>query len=81
MNGAAEEKSPGMSSESGGIRSAGQTRISVPARVSRRPSERSRRSVWSREGVCSTTVVGPSSASSPASRTADFSCALATGSS
>src|SRR5438874_8299694 len=39
-NGAAEEKSPGISSESGGIRSAGQTRISAPARVSLRPSER-----------------------------------------
>ena len=81
MKGAAEEKSPGMSSESGGIRSAGQTLISAPARVSRRPSDRSSRSVWSREGTRSITVVGPSSAINPASRTADFSCALATGSS
>jgi hypothetical protein len=37
------------------------------------------RSVWSRVGAGSTTVVSPS-AKSPASRIADLTCALATGS-
>jgi hypothetical protein len=42
------------------------------------PHMRSIRSVWSRLGLGSTTVVGPSAAR-PARSTADLSCALATG--
>ena len=43
------------------------------------PKPRSMRSVWSRVGAGSVTVVMPS-AYRPASRIADFTCALATGS-
>ena len=49
--------------------------------MTRAPIAASMRSVWSRVTAGSTTVVGPSSAKSPARRIADFTWALATGSS
>ena len=80
-NGAADEKSPGTSIEKGLSDWAGQTLISLPTFVTRTPAARSIRSVWSRVASGSTTIVGPSSAKRPASRIADLTWALATGSS
>ena len=79
-SGAADEKSPGTSTSPS--RSArrgldGDGRRPAPDGDARASSISS---VWSRVGVGSTTVVGPL-ALRPASRTADFTCALATGSS
>ena len=76
---AAEEISPGTSTRE-------PCRVCRPFSRTRGPSvsictpkPRSMRSVWSRVGAGSVTVVMPS-AYSPASRIADFTCALATGS-
>ncbi len=92
MKNAAEEKSPGTSSSPGPSALVGTTVIrcagsspwmvtGVPAFSVRTdaPAARSMRSVWSRVGRCSTTVVGPS-ALRPASSRHDLTCALATGS-
>ena len=80
-SGAAEETSPGTSISPGSSRSAGQT-VTLRARTwTRAPAAASRCSVWSRVGTGSSTVVSPPRARSPASSTADFTCALATGSS
>ena len=56
------------------------TVMRLPSRRTSAPNAPSMRSVWSRVGTGSTTVVSPS-AKSPAISTADFTCALATGSS
>ena len=77
--GAADEKSPGTSSESGESRSAGHTVATGGLRSTRAPAPASIRSVWSRLGAGSTTVVGPPAAYSPASSTHDLTWALATG--
>ena len=78
-NGAADEKSPGISTSPSESRSAGRTVTLVGRTVTAAPAAASIRSVWSRVGAGSTTVVSPS-AKRPASRIADFTCALATGS-
>ncbi len=79
-NGAAEEKSPGtVTSPRRSVR-AGWIVTAWPRRLTRAPAAVRIRSVWSRVGVCSTTVVGPP-ALRPANRIADLICALATGSS
>ena len=80
-NGAAAEKSPGISTSPSSRRSAGQTVALVDRRCTRTPAASSSASVWSRVGSGSTTVVSPSAAKSPASRIADLTWALATGSS
>ena len=77
--GAADEKSPGTSTSPSESRSTGRTVTLVGRTVTLAPASCSMRSVWSRVGAGSTTVVSPS-AYSPASSTADFTCALATGS-
>jgi hypothetical protein len=79
-NGAADEMSPGTSTSSSRRRSGLSTEIERPRRSTRTPAASSISSVWSRVGAGSTTVVLPR-APSPASRIADFTCALATGSS
>ena len=80
MNGAADEKSPGTSSSPSESRSGGSSDTERGRRTTVAPASASISSVWSRVGAGSSTVVFPS-AFSPASRTADFTCALATGSS
>ena len=81
-NGAADERSPGTSTlAERPAPSAGWT-VALPGRRrTRAPARSSMRSVWSRVGAGSSTVVSPSSARSPARRTADLTCADATGSS
>jgi hypothetical protein len=79
-NGAADEKSPGTSTASSLRLVGGSTLTELGRVVMRTPASRSISSVWSRVGVGSRTVVFPC-APSAASRTADFTCALATGSS
>ena len=77
---AADEKSPGIASSTG--RSGWcDGRITTPSAVASTsvPIARKSRSVWSRVGVRSTTVVGPL-ADSPASRSALFTWALTIGS-
>ena len=80
MNGAADEKSPGTRTASSDSRSARSTETDAGVRRTRAPAAASISSVWSREGACSMTVVRPA-APRPASSTADFTWALATGSS
>jgi hypothetical protein len=80
MNGAAEEKSPGTSISPSSSRSAGCTVTLFSRRVIETPAASSISSVWSRVGAGSTTVVSPF-AYRPANRIADFTWALATGSS
>ena len=71
-NGAAEEKSPGIV-EPERVEPLGRPHLDLTRRGAHRaPAARSIRSVWSRVGTGSTTVVGAPSASSPASRTHDF---------
>ena len=73
--------SPGTSMAAGATYSSSATgRIvtAVPCFSTVTPNAASIFSVWSRDVTGSTTVVGPS-AKSPASRMADFTCALATG--
>ena len=77
---AAEDGSPGTCSAPSSSSSCAATVIRSPTREIRTPAAASIRSVWSRLGLGSTTVVGPD-ASSPASSTHDFTCADATGSS
>ena len=79
-NGAAEEMSPGTSTSSSRRCSVPSTEIERPFRRTGTPAASSISSVWSRVGAGSSTVVLPR-APSPASSTADFTCALATGSS
>ena len=81
MKGAADEMSPGTTTRCSAMRSAGQTETLAARRSTRTPAAASMRSVWSRVGVGSTTVVGPLSANRPASSTHDLTCAEATGSS
>ena len=76
-SGAADEKSPGTSTSSSRSAPAGPTVTDAGVRRTRTPAASSMRSVWSRVGIRSMTVVGPS-ALRPASRIADFTCALAT---
>ena len=80
MNGAAEEKSPGTSTAPSRRRSGGSTLTELGRTVTCAPASCSINSVWSRVGAGSTTVVLPL-APRPASRTADLTWALATGSS
>ena len=80
MNGAAEEKSPGTSISPSSSRSAGQTLTRAAAALHPRARRPSIRSVWSRVGSGSTTVVAPSRVEA-GEQHADFTCALATGSS
>ena len=75
---AAEDGSDGTCTSSRTSSSTLSTPTVVPVRRSATPAARSRRSVWSRLGAGSVTDVVPS-ASSPASRTHDLTCALATG--
>jgi hypothetical protein len=79
---AADEGSPGTSRSSGGsgMRGSSATRhpSSVSAPLTRTPSARSIRSVWSREASGSVTDTG-TPPESPASSTALFTCALAVG--
>ena len=73
---AADEKSPGIASSMG--RSGwcdGRTTTPSPVAPTSVPIARKSRSVWSRVGVASTTVVGPL-AERPASRSALFTWAL-----
>ena len=79
MNGAADEKSPGTSTEPSWMLVAPSTLAEFGLVVTRAPAARSISSVWSRVGAGSITVVLPS-APRPASRIADLTCALATGS-
>ena len=79
-SGAADEKSPGTSTSPSRSEPAGWTVIEVGPRRTGTPAPSSMSSVWSRVGAGSTTVVWPP-ALIPASSTADFTCALATGSS
>ena len=60
MNGAAEEKSPGTSTSPSESRSAGRTVTLVDRTATSAPAACSMRSVWSRVGAGSTTVVSPS---------------------
>ena len=91
MKNAAEEKSPGTGISPGSSAAVGSTVTrragsspwtvtGVPASelLSSAPAARSMRSVWSRVGRRSITLVGPR-ASRPASNRHDFTCALATG--
>ena len=78
-NGAAEEKSPGTSTSPSERLVAGLIVTLVARTATCAPAAASIRSVWSRVGAGSTTVVSPS-ASRPARRTHDFTWALATGS-
>ncbi len=77
---AAEERSPGTTMLWASSSSVHVTRTVRPSRRTPTPAPASIRSVWSRLGTGSTTVVVPS-APRPANRTQDFTCALATGSS
>ena len=72
---AALETSPGTSRETGRRVAPPWTETAAPFTSTATPNAGSRRSVWSRVAAGSTTVVRPS-AWSPASRTADFTCAL-----
>ena len=58
-NGAAEEMSPGTSTAASSSRSTGHTETVRGPLATRAPAARSRRSVWSRVGTGSITVVGP----------------------
>ena len=80
MNGAADEKSPGTSTEPSRMLSGGSMLTDDGRDETLTPAARSISSVWSRVGDGSITVVRPV-APSPASRIADLTCALATGSS
>ena len=81
MNGAADEKSPGTSTAPTPDPLGRVDADRASAGCSRdAPAARSISSVWSRVGAGSITVVRPT-APSPASSTADLTCALATGSS
>ena len=74
---AAEPRSPGTRNPNGSS-GPGCTVTSAPFNTTSTPHMRSIRSVWSRVGIGSMTVVR-SAAASPARRIADFTCALATG--
>ena len=58
-NGAAEEMSPGTSTEPSSSRSTGHTETVRGPFATRAPAARRSRSVWSRVGTGSITVVGP----------------------
>ena len=75
---AAEEGSPGTCSGPSSSSSWAETVMRSPSRAIRTPAAANIRSVWSRDGIGSTTVVGPD-ASSPASSTHDFTWPDATG--
>ena len=75
---AAEDGSPGTWMAPSSSSSCGETVTRAPSRAMRTPAPASMRSVWSRLGAGSTTVVEPD-ASRPASSTHDFTCAEATG--
>ena len=75
---AALDTSPGTAMWTASRRARPRTLTDRPERSTGTPKAGSRRSVWSRLGAGSLTVVTPS-ASSPASSTAVFTCALATG--
>ena len=60
ISGAAEEKSPGTSTSPSDSRSAGRMLTLSGRRVTGAPAVSSIRSVWSRVGTGSTTVVSPS---------------------
>ncbi len=75
---AAAEMSFGTRIESGASGTSGLSRTAGPSRPMRAPIAASMRSVWSRVGSGSSTIVSPS-AKSPASRMLDFTCADATG--
>jgi hypothetical protein len=77
---AADDRSPGTTSDCASSSSVHVTDTVSPSRCTETPAPASIRSVWSRLGAGSTTVVVPP-APSPASSTQDFTCALATGSS
>ena len=79
MKNAAEEMSPGTVRETGFRRAGAVSAMRPSSTDTGHPMAWSMRSVWSRVGAGSTTAVSPS-AYSPASRTADLTCALATGS-
>ena len=76
---AAEDGSPGTWIAPSSSSSCWVSEIRSPSREIRQPARASRRSVWSRLGSGSITVVVPD-ASRPAISTHDFTCALATGS-
>ena len=80
MKNAAEEMSPGTSVSPATRRSGARTVTSPRLASTSTPAAASIRSVWSRVGAPSTTVVSPS-ATRPASSTHDLTWALATGSS
>ena len=77
---AADDGSPGTCRAPSSSSSWAATVMRSPSRAIRTPAAASIRSVWSRLGLGSTTVVGPE-ASRPASSTHDLTCAEATGSS
>ena len=79
-SGAADEKSPGTSTSPRRRLAPGSTVTEPGRRRTLAPAASSMSSVWSRVGTGSTTVVAPC-AVRPARSTADFTCALATGSS
>ena len=76
---AADDGSPGTWMSPSSSSSCWVSSIRSPSRVMRTPARASSRSVWSRLGSGSITVVVPS-ASSPAISTHDLTCAEATGS-
>ena len=71
-------RSPGISMSSGERRSAGDTWTWRPSAPTEAPIAASISSVWLRVATGSTTLVRPE-AKRPATRSADFTCALATG--
>ena len=75
---AADERSPGTVRLCASSASARARLTSAPERRTATPAPASMRSVWSRLGAGSVTVVSPS-ADSPAISTQDFTWALATG--
>ena len=75
---AADERSPGTVMSCASSAPARDRLTSAPARRTATPAPASIRSVWSRLGAGSVTVVVPSAAR-PAMSTHDFTCALATG--
>ena len=78
MKKAADEKSPGTSMRAASSRAGGCSVALPPRATTSTPKLCSIRSVWSRVTAGSTTVVAPS-AYRPASSSADFTWALATG--
>ena len=75
---AIEEGSPGTWMSSTSSSSCGCTVTVAPSRSTRAPAWRSIRSVWSRVGAGSVTLVAPD-ASRPANRTHDLTCPEAIG--